>query len=411
MRRLIAFIALAAAVACASTGTPPGGPNDKAPPEVVSISPDSAAVNVNTKYVQFRFDKIVSDRPSGGKTDLNQLFLISPMDGSPNVRWRRDRIEVRPRKGFRANTAYTVTLLPGLSDLHGNVRREQAGVVFATGQRFPTLGLQGRVFDWASERPAPNAFVEALHLPDSVRYVAASDSSGSFIIGPFDAGTYLVRAVIDRNDNRSVDRGEPWDSVRVTLTDTRRVLEMLAIERDSNLAFNDVTSPDSVTLDLTFDKYLSPAQQIDPTNILVQRADSTPMIVTQVQSGAVIERLRVDSMRIADSLRAAAAPPGARPTPPSAAPSPLSLPPKPSRPPPSKKLRVKLSPTTPLVTGQTYRITTHNLDNLAGRAGDVTRTYSVPKPVPLDSLGRPLPTPPPTRPPTRPPPATERVMR
>ena len=36
------------------------------------------------------------------------------------ARWRRDRITVRPREGWRPNTMYRVELLPGVSDLRNN---------------------------------------------------------------------------------------------------------------------------------------------------------------------------------------------------------------------------------------------------------------------------------------------------
>jgi len=350
----------------------------------------------------------VSDRPSGGKTDLNQLFLISPMDGTPNVSWRRNRIEVRPRKGFRANTAYSVTLLPGLTDMRGNARTEPFTIVFSTGREFPRLGVSGRVFEWALERPAPGAYVEALSLPDSVRYVAMADSTGQFNVGPFGPGTYLVRATIDKNNNRGVDRGEQWDSVRVPLTTNRIFLEMLAIERDSDLVFVDVASPDSVTLDITFDKYLSPRQELRPALIRVQRSDSSQMQVAQIQSGQQMDRAIADSVRRADSLRtdslraAGVRPPAGQPA---VGPRPAGPPPpKPSQPPPSKKLRVTLSPANPLVVGQTYRLSTVGLENLVGRTRDVTRSFTVPRRgPPADSAGRPLGTPPPTRPPPRPP--------
>src|SRR5439155_14834253 len=120
VRRLIAVAALAA---CASAGAPPGGPERKEPPAIVSITPDSGATAPRTRSVLFTFDEVVSDRPGGGKTDLNQLFLISPSDGTPRVNWHRSSIEVRPRNGFQRDRAYAVTLLPGLTDLRGNMLR------------------------------------------------------------------------------------------------------------------------------------------------------------------------------------------------------------------------------------------------------------------------------------------------
>ena len=123
-RAPIAAIVLLAS-GCASQGTPPGGAPDVAAPLLVRTTPDTSAVGVRAERVTFRFDEVVSERPSGAPS-LGALFLISPTDGEPRVSWRRDAVTVAPRRGFRANTVYTVTLLPGLADLRGNVRTEGA---------------------------------------------------------------------------------------------------------------------------------------------------------------------------------------------------------------------------------------------------------------------------------------------
>src|SRR6185437_8659371 len=139
-----------------STGAVPGGPEDHAPPQIATITPDSGQVNVHPKQVDFRFDETVNDRPSGAST-LDQLFLISPRSGGVDVSWHRSRISVRPNKGFRPNTAYRVTMLPGLADLRGNVRKVGLTMLFSTGPTFPPFNIVGHVFDWAAQRAAVGA--------------------------------------------------------------------------------------------------------------------------------------------------------------------------------------------------------------------------------------------------------------
>ena len=196
--------ALAASLACASASPPPGGPEDRNPPRVLKVTPDSNAVNVRDRNVVFQFDETINDRGSGAQ-ELDNFFLVSPSDGAPRVSWHRSRIEVRPRNGFRENTAYTVTLLPGFSDLRGNTARAGASVVFSTGPTIPPDNITGTVFDWAAERPAARALMQAM-TPDSLLYLAQSDSLGHFTLGPLPPGSYLVRAIIDANNNRALDR-------------------------------------------------------------------------------------------------------------------------------------------------------------------------------------------------------------
>jgi hypothetical protein len=237
-RPSIAAVATAAAVAillaCANRGMqPPGGPVDPTPPQVERVTPESGSVSQRAGAVRFVFNKVMSDNPSRGA--LNQYFLISPTDGEPRVNWHRNYIDVRPRHGFRGNTAYSVTLLPGLADVRGNQMTVPTTTVFSTGATLPQFGILGSMFDWAAERPATGAFVEAIARPDSSAvYIAVPDSLGQFVLGPFGPGRYTLRGFIDRNGNHALDPGEAWDSSSVIITSSRPVVELLAIQRDTN---------------------------------------------------------------------------------------------------------------------------------------------------------------------------------
>jgi hypothetical protein len=389
VRRLIALVFVGS---CASAGAPPGGPEDHAPPEIVKVTPDSGTTNAHPKEVEFRFDEVVSDRPAGA-TALDQLFLISPRTagGSANVSWHRSRITVRPARGFRPNTAYRITMLPGIADLRGNVRHSGASVLFSTGASFPQFSIPGRVFDWAAQKVANGVYIEAISRADtSVVFLAATDSTGQFDVGPLDAGTYTVRALIDQNANRTLDRNEKWDTTTVTVSDVRPMIELDVIERDSSAAvFQNVVVDDSVTIHLTFDKPLDPAIPLQPALVRVQRADSAELNVTKVEWGAAFDQARqaqlADSARRADTTRARqpAAPPPPVPTPggPRAAPPP----PKPKLPPPDRAIVVTLAPTTPVLSGGTYRVTARGLRNLVGNSTEIRRTFTVPKPAPKDT--------------------------
>lgn len=388
MWRLIALLFVAG---CASAGAPPGGPERKTPPEILSISPDSGATSVSIKSVEFKFDEVVSDRPSGSATLLDQLFLISPRDGGPDVSWHRSRITVRPRKGFRANTAYRITMLPGLVDLRGNARKDTRTIVFSTGATFPPFSIVGRVFDWAAQRPALGAYIEATSRADTTLvYVTATDSLGQFDAGPLPAGTYSVRALIDQNANRTLDRNEKWDSLSVTIEGVSRAVELDAIERDTTAAFfESVTAIDSVTLRLTFDKPLDPSLPLQPALFSVQRADSSELQVVRVQWQSAYDQARqaqiTDSTRRADSTRAQppVTPPAAAPTPVGARTAPPA--PKPKAPPPERGIVLTLSPTTPVLPTLGYRVTARGLRNLLGNSKVITRPLIIPKPAPRDT--------------------------
>jgi len=425
LRRVTCAAALVSAGACAgSRAAPPGGPEDREPPRIVRITPDSGSTGQRPRGVEFSFSETVSDRPARG--DLNQYFLISPSDGDARVDWHRSRISVRPRRSFRANTAYTVTLLPGLADLRGNVMPGGAQTVFSTGSNFPNFSIVGRIFDWAAERPAASALIKAISRPDSVVYLAAADSMGQFNVGPFGPGRYTLLGIIDRNNNRALDPGEAWDSASVLITVSRPLVELRAIPKDTIPPhITNVARDDSVTVRVEFDRPLDPEQPLTPALFRVQRPDSTDLPIARVAGardtttppttpaggGGRDTSQRRDSAGV---LRPAG-PPSAvpLPPPPSAAP-PRPAPqrpavvnapptPKPSRPAPQTALVIKLAPPAMLQPATTYRITAVNVRNLLGRAGTSARTLTVPRPRP-PAPGDSARAVPPRRPPPPPPP-------
>ncbi|HEX2722440.1 MAG TPA: Ig-like domain-containing protein [Gemmatimonadaceae bacterium] len=277
---------IAAIAGCASPGVPPGGPVDTGAPQIVRIVPDSGRTGTSPREVIFRFDEVVSEKPSGAPS-LAALFMISPRDGEPRVEWHRDEISVRPRRGWRKNTAYTITLLPGVSDLRGNTRNTGAVTLFATGPTIPAGRISGTLYNWAEGRPVVKGLVEARLSSDTgVVYVTSSDSAGRFVLSTLGPGRYRVRGLADENNNKGLDPREPWDSSAVTLADSIS-LDMYAFVHDSlGARLSAVTVRDSVTLELSFDNPLSPAPILTAANVRVRASDSTDVPVVSVSPPA-----------------------------------------------------------------------------------------------------------------------------
>jgi hypothetical protein len=345
LRRLIAAVLLG--LACASPGMPPGGPPDIAAPQIVAIIPDSGTLGVSPKEVLFRFDEVVSERPVAATT-LADLFLISPRDGTPNVSWHRDAIGVRPRRGWRPNTPYTVIMLPGLADIRGNVRNTGASTFFSTGKTIPRTRLAGRVFDWVSGTPAKAALVESFVRPDTLHpYIALVDSSGAFAIDHLPPARYTVRAYLDLNKNFALDQSEPWDSTSVNLADTT-ASTLLIFKHDSvPPRIRDVIAADSVTLRVGFDRPIDPSQTLTTGNFALIGPDSVRVTIVSVGAPAV----PVDTL-------------------------------KPVMPRPSPISGVELKLQRPLPPKTTYRVRAIGIRGILGHTGDSERPYTTPAPPP-----------------------------
>ncbi len=424
-------VALLVILSCASPGAPPGGPEDHESPKLLKISPDSNATGVKPKVVVFQFDEVINERSAatgggfggasgdyaaggggGGSSrsasSLTGIFLISPIAGDIDVSWHRSRIEVRPRKGWRANTTYVVRMLPGIADLRSN--RDSIGrtFVFSTGKEIALGKIAGIAFDWLSAKPANGAWVEARPANDTtLAYVSVADSIGKFAIPHVPPGTYKLRAIIDQNHNRAIDPREAYDSATVVLQDSVS-REMLAFPHDTiGAGLATVEPKDSVTLRVQFDRAVDVNQRLTVASFTLKAHDSTVVPITSVltavesarqdsiraaavaDSARRVEQAKRDSVQKADSAKAAAAPkrpapqvPTRRPQAPTRADTAKKQepPPKPSKPSPGTEYVIKVA--TPLKPGTSYRLHADSVRNLLGRARTSERQFTTPKPAP-----------------------------
>jgi hypothetical protein len=285
---LVAAAVALATLSCARIEPPPGGPPDPSPPRLIATRPDSFARIPGFKGdVEFRFDEVISEggTPSQGTGtgDLEKLIIFSPTTRVPQVTWRRSRITVRPSEGWRPNRVYRVELLPGATDLRRN--RSTAGMVltFTTGAPLPGTTIDGTVVDWTTNRPAAGALVEAVLLPDSLPYRGMADSSGHIKLGPLPDGEYLVRGVLDQNQNRQFDEREAFDTVRLARGKTAAG-ELWAFVHDTTPPrIREVTVIDSTSASIQLSQSLAPGLRIAPSQVTVRiLPDSTPIRVTSV---------------------------------------------------------------------------------------------------------------------------------
>lgn len=373
--------------ACARPGVPPGGPERHTPPMITRIRPDTNAVNVRGDEMVVEFDEVISERPGGAASTLGDLVLISPRNGAPVVDWHRSSITIRPRRGWRKNTAYTVTLLPGISDLRGNVRGSSVAVTFSTGPAIPTTVLTGTLFDWLEGTPVINGLVEARPATDTlVIYVAATDSLGHYRLRGLPVAQYAVRGIIDRNANRGLDPGEAFDSTRVNVADSLS-LELLAFAHDTvGPRLSTVTVQDSVTLRANFTTPVDPRVALAAAQFVLLAPDSTRIAVTSAVRAT------------ADTGARARSPLAARVQPQSGGSAGGSVVPIP-QPAPQRRGRVVLpKPSLPLLyrdvvitvaralrPGATYRLRATDVRSPTGRSASSEQPFAVPNLAPPDT--------------------------
>jgi hypothetical protein len=290
---------------------PPGGPGDKVPPKLLGTVPESLGVYPKWDHdAEFRFDEVVSEGSSPnyglGTGDLERLILLSPTRDIPVVRWKRDRITVHPREGWKPNRAYRLELLPGLQDLRRNKSAATTVLTFSTGGDVPSDTLQGILIDWVQGKVARGALVELVLQPDSLIYRGVTDSSGRFLIGPLPHGRWTIFGVIDQNHNLRRERRESYDSTQIA-ADVRRAAPLWMIPRDTvGPRIQSLVPNDSVSATLTFTQPLDPLQHFDSLTItFALQQDSTPVRFRSLLPEPVDDSLQKQARALADSLRAA----------------------------------------------------------------------------------------------------------
>jgi hypothetical protein len=303
-----------------------------------------------------------------------------------------------------------VTLLPGIADLRGNVHTTPFTTTFSTGPELSRTRLSGVVFDWVAGKPATRAFVQAWQRTDTTfTWLAQADSAGRFELRSFPSGSYLVRAIVDANDNRGLDPREAWDTVGVAVADSGH-LELYAFVHDTiGPRINVATVADSVTLRVEFDKAISLTPPLTAAQFVNLASDSTPTAVLALPSDSTLEaerdareKARTDSAHVPknakDSAQVDSAPPrrarAVSPANPTDSRVPLPRPgrgkpaaavdtiplPKPTRPSPITHVNLRLAK--PLKPATTYRLRAIDIRGLLGNARTSDKLFTTPKPPP-----------------------------
>ncbi|MFC1660876.1 Ig-like domain-containing protein [Gemmatimonadota bacterium] len=294
--------------ACARPGAPPGGPQDRIPPMVVSTWPDTfATIEPTRDAVTVSFSERISERPTRGS--LEEAVQVSPEMGEHRVKHGRGGLEISVIGGFQPNLVYRIRVLPTIKDMFGNAMDGPFELVFSTGAEFEANVLAGEVRDRITDDPVEGARVEARARgeEDPAVHVSSTDTAGIYLLRFLPDGVYEVDVFDDLNRNREADYSERQGTTSGSLgtlgerTDTL-IRGLVILQPDTTPAqVIRVEAEDSVLLRISFDDYLSPGEALATAQIQLT-LDSVP--------GPSVERLlwqhQLDSLRaFADSVEAA----------------------------------------------------------------------------------------------------------
>lgn len=218
--RIVPLAAALMLLACGHRLPPPGGPEDETPPRVVSRFPAPDAVGVDRNIpIRVGFDEDMKFQRRTGSIRL--LPVIEPL----NLRYAWDSVEIRPEGSLPPDCTVCVHFVEIPTDLRGNRPTGPLDFCFSTGDSSRTGRMSGTVD--APEGKTGSVVLEAMHLPDSLRYRPDVDAGGAWSLGHLPRGRWRIRAFLDtRRDGRydppgdlglEVARVLEGDSLRVDL--------------------------------------------------------------------------------------------------------------------------------------------------------------------------------------------------
>ena len=127
-------------VACASIGSPEGGPRDYTPPQMVKSSPEPGALNFKGNKVEIVFDEFINLK------DQQKKVIISPAPKTqPLIRTVGKKVTIEFRDELEENTTYVIDFSNAIEDNNEGNQLDGYSFAFSTGDEIDTLAMSGIV--------------------------------------------------------------------------------------------------------------------------------------------------------------------------------------------------------------------------------------------------------------------------
>jgi len=261
---------------CAKPAPPPGGPEDRTPPTVVSVNPPANAVRVPLDAViEIRFSERVEHRSA------ESSIFVTPYLGTIKFKWRGSRLRLKRSRPLRPNTTYVVTVGSDVRDLRNNTMRQSFTWAFATGDSLNKGRISGRVYaDGKGQGILIWAYVLSGRDPDPVRdaadYVTQTDTQGRYELSSLAPVRYRLFAIRDQDRTRTYEPesdalGVPTrDVVLDSLHQSEEHLDFRITVRDTTPpALTSASAPDRNHVELSFSEPLAEEGLEDPGHYVI----------------------------------------------------------------------------------------------------------------------------------------------
>ena len=186
---------------CARQAFPPGGPEDRTPPEIASSEPASGSTEIG-----LRSPIVVTFSEPMQRDEVEKALNIFPATaGGLNLAWQGTSLRISPDSAWASDQTYILILQAQARDAHNNRLARSLQIAFSTGAVIDSGVVSGRIVK--SGRPAAGATALLYRVhdantdpeQDTADYVVTADSSGRFEFGYLGPGAYRIFGLDDRD--------------------------------------------------------------------------------------------------------------------------------------------------------------------------------------------------------------------
>ena len=193
-------------ICCAKIEYPPGGPEDKTPPEIVSAQPQVNQLEVaRDSQIRIEFSEKIA-----GEDIIQQVYIVPEPDQPPVIKVKGKELVIEFKDSLQADQTYLISLKTGLADLHNNKLASPYKLAFSTGAKIDQGKISGMVYK--DFKPAKNVDVWAFRSDTAIsifdvkpNYIIQTDDSGAYQLEYLQMGTYRCFAVEDLRSDRKYD--------------------------------------------------------------------------------------------------------------------------------------------------------------------------------------------------------------
>ncbi len=274
---------------CAGQLPPPGGPEDKTPPEVLLTDPSPGTLRFHADVIKIKFSKNVSP------LSVEQSVFLSPNLGQLSYDWGWSDVEIHFVDSLRPNTTYILTIGTDAEDTHHNKLVHAFALPFSTGDKIDSAGVSGRVYDSNPSGVMIFAYKLDGRLADTLSpsrtkpdFLTQTGKDGTFALTNLAAGTYRIFAIHDQYRNLLYDL--QVDDYGTLPSD---VTLSTATSSISNLQFR-------MTIADTSLPFLSSAKGLNRTRVLVRFSKPMDRASIPPDSVSIIDTLSRKALEIKD---------------------------------------------------------------------------------------------------------------